>query len=295
MRILLTGQNGQVGFELERSLLPLGEVIAVGRQEADLSDSESLRRIVRETKPDVIVNAAAYTAVDKAEEEEELATAINGIAPGVLADEAKKQDALLVHYSTDYVFDGSKEEAYNEDDEPSPVNAYGRSKLAGERAIESSECNYLILRTSWVYAARGKNFVLTMLKLAAEREALSIVSDQIGSPTWARLIAGTSSHCIKQAYAERVAGNFDSGLFHLTAAGSTSWHGFAEQIVDMAVDKLDLHPNVRKINGIPTSEYPTPARRPMNSRLAGTKLEKRFNVLMPSWEKCLGLCLEEMR
>ncbi len=294
MKILLFGKNGQVGWELNRSLQPLGEVIALGREDADFSEPESLRRIVQDVSPDVIVNAVAYTAVDKAEEEEELATKINGVAPGILAEEALKLDALLVHYSTDYEFDGTKTSPYVETDKPNPVNTYGRTKLAGELAIQSSGCDHLIFRTSWVYTARGHNFLLTMLKLAQEREELSIVNDQIGSPTSARLIAGSTVLCVQQASKEKLGGIFSSGLYHLTTSGHTSWHGFTKEIVKLAGQSLNLKLKIKEIKAIPTADYPTPAIRPMNSRLALTKLESIFTLKMPGWEGALHQCMEEV-
>lgn len=292
MKILLFGKNGQVGWELNRSLQPLGEVVALGRDGADFSEPESLRQIVQDVNPDIIVNAVAYTAVDRAEEEEELAMKVNGVAVGVLAEEALKLDALLVHYSTDYVFDGTKTEPYLEEDEPGPINAYGRTKLAGELAIQASGCDHLIFRTSWVYASRGHNFLLTMLRLAQEREELSIVSDQVGSPTSARLIADTSLLCIKQASNEKHNGIFSSGIYHLTASGHTSWHGFTKEIVRLATGSLKLPLTIRGINAIPTSAYPAPAKRPMNSRLELTKLESVFKVKIPDWKNALQLCIE---
>lgn len=292
MKILLFGKNGQVGWELNRSLQPLGEVIAIGREEADFSEPESLRQIVQQVGPDVIVNAVAYTAVDKAETEEDLALKINAEAPRILAEEAKKLGALMVHYSTDYVFDGTKKSPYVESDKPNPINAYGRTKLAGEQAIQSSGCDYLIFRTSWVYASRGNNFLLTMLRLAQEREELSIVSDQIGSPTSARLIADTSALCVRQAVNERVAGIFSSGLYHLTASGCTSWHGFTKEIVNLAKNNSSLELNIKNIKPILTSDYPTPAARPMNSQLALDELQEKFSILLPSWKKSLLLCME---
>jgi len=295
MKILLFGKNGQVGWELNRSLQPLGEVIALGREEADFSKPESLRNIVRDIAPDVIVNAVAYTAVDKAEEEEDLALKINGVAPGVLAEEALNLGALLVHYSTDYVFDGTKSGPYVETDTPNPINAYGRSKLAGEQAVQSSGCDYLIFRTSWVYASRAHNFMLTMLKLAQEREELSIVSDQIGAPTTARLITDTTLVCIKQALLERRNQVFSSDLYHLTASSNTSWYGFTQEIIRVAKCELDLDLKIKNITNIPTIDYPTPARRPMNSRLDLRKLEEKFDVVMPSWEDVLRLCIEEIK
>lgn len=294
MKILLFGQNGQVGWELNRSLQALGEVIALGREGADFSNPESLRDIVRETGPDVIVNAVAYTAVDKAEEEEALATTINADAPRVLAEEALKINALIVHYSTDYVFDGTKQGPYVETDEPNPINSYGRTKLAGEIAIQSSGCDYLIFRTSWVYASRAHNFLLTILKLAKERDELNIVSDQIGTPTSARLIAETTVSCLHQAMKKRLNGNFLSGLYHLTASGYTSWHGFAEEIVHVANEILGMDFKVKEIKATTTVNYPTPAKRPMNSRLMIDKLQKDYMVMMPSWKSLLKNCLNEL-
>lgn len=283
-----------MGWELNRSLQPLGEVIALARDEADFSSPESLREIVHKIKPDVIVNAVAYTAVDKAETEEDLAATINSIAPGVLAEEALRANALLIHYSTDYIFDGTKNGPYLETDTPNPINAYGRTKLAGEQVIQSSGCDYLIFRTSWVYASRGHNFLLTILRLASERDELSIVSDQIGSPTSARLIAETTLLCLQQALKEKQAGVFSSDLYHLTTSGNTSWHGFSEQIANVAGSTLDLRLKVKSIKAIPTANYPTPAHRPMNSQLSLNKLEKAFGINMPDWKKALELCVEEL-
>ncbi len=290
MKILLTGKNGQVGWELNRSLMPLGEVIALGRQEADFSKPEELRTIVREIKPDVIVNAAAYTSVDKAESEEQLATLINGVVPGVLAEEAKRIGALLVHYSTDYVFDGTKETPYTEDDVPNPINAYGRSKLAGEQAIQSVGADYLIFRTSWVYAARGHNFLRTIIRLAKERDELSIVADQVGTPTWARLIADSSAHCVRQSLIMNKKNIFESGVYHLVSSGKTSWHGFAELIVENARDQVSKL-SVNNIKPIKTDDYPTLARRPKQSLLNRQKLEQRFELKIPSWKESLRLCM----
>ena len=217
--ILLTGKNGQIGWELHRVLPSLGSVIATDRKALDLADASAVRKTVRERYPGVIINAAACTAVDKAEENESLATIVNGSSVGTLADEAKKLDALLIHYSTDHVFDGSKPTPYAEDDEPCPVNAYGRSKLLGEERIRQSGCDYLILRTSWVYASRGHNFVRTILQLAKERQELDIINDQVGAPTWAHDIAESSADIVRQALREREQGNFVSGIFNLTSAG----------------------------------------------------------------------------
>lgn len=295
MKILLFGRNGQLGWELNRSLTTLGEVISLGREDADFSSpEESLRSLIQLIEPDIIVNAVAYTAVDKAEEEENLAMIINSIAPRVLAEEASKLGALLVHYSTDYVFDGAKQGPYVETDRPNPVNAYGRTKLAGEQAIQSSGCDYLIFRTSWVYASRGHNFLLTVMRLAKEREMLNIVSDQIGSPTSARLLSETTLIILQKVIKERNSGKFSSGLFHLTASGHTSWCGFAKEIISIAKQKLNLQLKVKDIKPIATSEYPTPARRPVNSRLSSNKLEKKFDTNIPDWTESLDLCINEI-
>ncbi len=295
MKILLFGKNGQVGWELNRSLQPLGEITELDVEDIDFTDTQGLRQIVRDISPDVICNAVAYTAVDKAEQDEVLALAVNGVAPGVLAEEAKKLNALLIHYSTDYVFNGAKNSPYLETDEPNPINAYGRTKLAGEIAVESSGCDYLTLRTSWVYTSRARNFMLTMLKIAQEREELSIVSDQIGAPTSARLIADVTLLCVQQALKERLVGIFSSDLYHLTAAGHTSWFGFTEEIVKLAANNLNVPLAIKNINAIPTSDYPTPAARPMNSRLALTKLESIFGLTMPTWQDSLQRCMQEIK
>lgn len=294
MKILLTGCNGQVGWELGRALLPLGEVITTNSSQVDLSDLDGLRRAVQQYSADVIVNAAAYTAVDKAETEKDLAFLVNAEAPGVLAEQAKQTGALLIHYSTDYVFDGTKISAYAEDDVPNPANIYGQSKLAGEKAIQATGANYLILRTSWVYAARGHNFLKTILRLAAEREELNIVADQIGAPTWARLIAETTAHILRQSLLERHQGDFNSGLYNLTSTGETSWHGFAQMIVDYARQQENQTLKNRIINPIPTKDYPLPAKRPANSRLSTDRLEQHFGLKMPAWDQALKLCMEDI-
>ncbi len=295
MKILLTGKNGQVGWELNRSLLPLGEVIALDRTQADLSRPESLRSLVQEIKPDIIVNAAAYTAVDKAESEEELVTVINGVAVGVLADEAKKIGALLVHYSTDYVFDGTKKTPYVEDDMPNPVNAYGRSKLAGEQAITRVGGDYLILRTAWVYAGRGKNFLKTMLRLAQEREELRIVTDQYGAPTWARNIADVTAHVVAYAQRERQASGFASGTYHLCASGITTWNGFSSAIIERArILAPEGSIKTERVVPIATQDYPLPAQRPQNSQLDSGALAARFSVILPEWQHAMALCIDEV-
>lgn len=286
MRILLTGKNGQVGRELRRALPALGEVIAMGRQELDLASPDAIRRTVRDTKPDIIVNAAAYTAVDRAESEPELAAAVNGTAPGILAEEAQRIGAFLVHYSTDYVFDGTKDTPYTEDDTPNPLNAYGRSKLAGENAIRASGVSHYIFRTSWVYAAHGHNFLNTILRLARERSELKIVDDQTGAPTWARTIADITTQALKS---EPRAGN---GLYHLTAAGAVSWFGFARAILAEAKTR---HPEiiVPQLIPITTGEYPQPARRPVNSRLNTTRLTEVFGIRPDTWQATLARCMQE--
>ena len=294
MKILLLGKNGQVGWELNRALAPLGDIVALGRPEADFSRPENLREIVRETRPDVIVNAAAYTAVDRAEEEKQLSELINATAPAVLAEEAKRMNALLVQYSTDYVFDGTKCSPYLETDAPNPINQYGRTKLAGEQAVRSSGCDHLILRTSWVYASRGQNFLLAILRLAEQKNELRIVADQLGSPTSARLIAETTSLCIFQSSLDRQAGVFSSGLYHLSASGYTSWHGFAEEIVDYARGEIGGELAVTRINAIATEEYPVLAERPGDSRLSSHALEQKFNLVMPGWKGPLRMCMEEL-
>jgi dTDP-4-dehydrorhamnose reductase len=294
MRILLTGATGQVGWELARTLMPVGEVIAVDRSQADLSDMNSLRTIVQRLKPNVIVNPAAYTAVDKAETEQALAFLINAEAPSILAEEANKIGAFLVHYSTDYVFDGTKSTPYLEDDATNPINVYGSSKLAGEQAIQSIANEYLILRTSWVYSSRGNNFLKTILRLATEREELKIIADQIGTPTWARLIAETTSHIVRQAMTERLTSNFNSGIYHLTSSGNTSWHGLAQKIVEKVREQGKVILKNKVLHPIPTTEYPLPAKRPANSRLSTIKLEQQFGLVLPSWDNALTLCMQEL-
>jgi len=295
MRILLTGATGQVGWELARSLQPLGEVVACDRRRADLSDPAALAALVESIAPRVVVNAAAYTAVDRAEQEPELATTINGDAPGALAAAARRLGSLFVHYSTDYVFDGSGSVPRGEDAAVSPINAYGRSKLAGEQAIAQAGGDWLVLRTSWVYASRGSNFVRTMLRLGAERESLRVVADQVGAPTSARLIADATAQIVRQAFEERAQGRFDSGVLHLCASGETSWHGFAQAIFDgwrelAGKDSLKL----RELLPIPSAEYPTPAARPLSSRLDCARVRERFGIHLPDWREGLRLVLEEI-
>jgi len=294
MKILLFGKNGQVGWELNRSLQPLGEVIALGREDADFSNPESLRDVVRNINPDVIINAVAYTAVDKAEDEEDIALVINADSPKVLAEEALRIKALLVYYSTDYVFDGKNEQPYLEGDTPCPINAYGRTKHTGEQLIQSSGCDYLIFRTSWVYSSRGRNFLLTILKLAQERDELKVVSDQVGTPTSARLIAETTLVCLQRSMEERNAGKFKSFLYHLTASGYTSWHGFACEILSVSGKTLNLQFKIKNVVAISSDEYPATAQRPKSSRLMTGILQSRFGVVMPAWNEGVSLCLEEL-
>lgn len=283
MKLLLTGRNGQVGFELQRALAVLGEVVAIDSEDCDLADEAAIRRVVQTIRPDVIVNPAAYTAVDKAESEQALAQAINAQAPRVLAEEAKALGALLVHYSTDYVFDGAKNGAYQESDAPKPACVYGATKLAGERAITASCSRYLILRTSWVIGAYGSNFAKTMLRLAGERDTLSVVADQFGAPTSAALLADITVHLVRQA--QRTPADFPYGLYHAVADGETNWHAYACHVIERAraagkVVRIESD----AIKAITTSDYPTPAKRPANSRLDTSLLRKTFGLHLPDWK-----------
>ncbi len=294
MRILVTGVTGQVGWELVRSCQPLGDVVAADRMRIDLANPDSIRNTLRELRPDIVINPAAYTAVDQAEQDESTAQKINGEAVAVLAAEAAQIGCLLIHYSTDYVFDGTKSSAYIETDLPNPRSAYGRTKLAGEQALLASQGDWLCLRTSWVYASRGKNFMRTILRLASEREELRIVADQLGAPTSARLIADATALIAAHACVERRAGGFTSGIFHLTASGATSWHGFAQAIVDHARRDMGVTSlKAQRITPISTHEYPLPAQRPANSRMACTAIETRFGIQLPAWERGLALCIAE--
>lgn len=285
--ILVTGVNGQVGYDLVRTLQGLGKVVPADRAMLDLADLDRVRAVVREIRPTLIVNPAAYTAVDKAETERDLAMRVNGEAPGVLAEEARKLGAALIHYSTDYVFNGEKDDPYVEDDPTDPQNVYGASKLAGEQAIAASGVPHLILRTSWVYGARGKNFLQTMLRLGAERPELKVVADQFGAPTWSNLIATVTAHVVAQSLGASDTGQWwadYAGVYHLTADGVTSWHGFAQRIFELSSHRPKVLP-------IAASEYPTPARRPANSRLSNDKLSAVFGVRAPDWSESLKLCL----
>lgn len=291
MKILLSGKDGQVGSELCRSLMLMGEVVALGRSELDLANPKAVRSVIRDVKPDVIVNAAAYTAVDKAEDDEELATIVNAEAPGLLAEESRRLNALFVHYSTDYVFDGLKRKPYVEQDAAEPINAYGRSKLAGENAIQSVGCDSIILRTSWVYGLHGHNFLKTIIRLAAEKEELRIVDDQLGSPTWAFLIANATSQVIRHEKVNPLAAEFKSKTYHLTSRGVTSWFGFAQAILERLHDVKSMDVRCKKIVPIPTSSYPTPAARPERSQLDVSSIENDYGLLMPDWQQSLEACM----
>jgi dTDP-4-dehydrorhamnose reductase len=287
--ILLIGKQGQIAWELQVTLATLGNVTVLGSQELDLNNPDQIIDRVRSIQPQIIVNAAAYTAVDKAESEPELCMSINANAPGVLAELARQSQALLVHYSTDYVFDGQKTSPYVETDPTNPLGVYGASKLAGERAIIQVDCPHLILRTTWVYGNRGKNFLLTILRLAAEKLELKIVADQIGAPTWSRSIAEATSQIVAQCHQDR---SSIKGLYNLSAAGSTSWHGFASEIVSQYRALYpERHLAIQNIVPIPASEYPTPAQRPANSRLDNSKILQDFGVILPDWNSSLGQLL----
>ncbi len=295
MKILLFGKNGQVGWELQRSLAPLGELIALDSASremcGDFSDPAELARTVRTVAPDVIVNAAAYTAVDKAESEAELARTVNALAPGVLAEEALHANSWLIHYSTDYVFDGSGDQPWLETDATAPLNVYGATKLEGEQLIQQSGCRHLILRTSWVYGARGGNFIRTMLRLAGERDSLNIIDDQIGSPTGADLLADVTAHAIRSALQRPEV----SGLYHLVAGGEISWYGYARFVIDFAARSgVDIKVPPNAIMPVPTSAFPTPAKRPHNSRMNTGKLRQTFDLNLPSWEVGVARMLSEV-
>ena len=296
-RFLITGANGQLGFELQRALAPLGVVIATDRHACDLSNPDSIRAAVRAAKPDVILSAGAYTAVDKAESEPDLARAINATAPGILGEEAAKLGALVIHYSTDYVFDGTKPSAYREEDATNPLGVYGKTKLEGENALAASGADHLIFRTSWVFGAHGKNFIKTILRLASSRDELRIVADQFGAPTGAALLADASTH-IATRYLRDGRENFPFGLYHLAASGETSWHGFAQHIVaKAAAANTPLKASNDRILPIPAAEYPTTAARPANSRLDTSKFRTAFGLHLPDWthgvDQVLDVLLEK--
>jgi dTDP-4-dehydrorhamnose reductase len=300
-KILLTGKSGQLGNDLRQILPRLGELIATDREQCDLSRPAEIRNLIRELRPTLIVNAAAYTAVDQAEKDEALACAINSEAPAVMAEEAKKIGAALVHYSTDYVFDGAKNSPYAENDLPNPISAYGRTKLAGEQAVRDSGADHLIFRTEWVYSTRGKNFLLTILRLATQREELRIVRDQVGAPTWSREIAGATVKALQQICNrtdETAAWSERSGTYHMTAAGETTWYEFTQAILQEAAQLSNLAAwfqaatngkelLTRRVVPISTAEYPTPARRPAYSLLSNSKLNRVFGIQLSDWREQL--------
>jgi len=285
VRILLIGRHGQVARALQRSLAPLGELSVLGSEQLDLQDVDAIRREVRALRPALIVNAAAHTAVDLAQSEPDKAFAINATAPGVLAEEAAALGAALIHYSTDYVFDGRKPAPYLESDAPNPLGVYGQSKLAGERAVQAAGGEHLILRTSWVYSTQGRNFLLTMQKLLAERDELRVVDDQIGAPTWATSIAEATAALVRRWQAGTPGA---WGLYHFSAGGATSWFGFAEAIAAHLATQNRLR---ARLLPIPSSDYPTPAPRPSNSRLDCTRLQREWGVSLPDWRAALAQCL----
>ncbi|GAB6068758.1 dTDP-4-dehydrorhamnose reductase [Methylothermus subterraneus] len=291
--VLLIGREGQLAFELRRCLRPLGQVIALDRRTEpaiDLADGHTVARAVRQVRPDLIVNAAAYTAVDRAESEPDLAYRVNAIAPGLLAEEAKRLGAGLIHYSTDYVFAGDRDRPYREDDPTGPCSVYGCSKLAGEEAIRASGADHWILRTAWVYGHRGKNFLKTMLRLLQERESVRVVADQRGAPTWSRMIAAATALMLART---RLTLRGTTGTYHLTCRGQTTWHGFACEIRRQAIALGILPENAARVQAIATQDYPTPARRPPYSVLDTARVEEVFGVCLPEWQEALALCLEE--
>ncbi|MBI1423183.1 MAG: dTDP-4-dehydrorhamnose reductase [Gammaproteobacteria bacterium] len=295
MKILLLGKDGQVGWELQRALAPLGELVACGRREADLEQPDSLRKLIHNVAPQIVVNAAAYTAVDRAETEGKRARNINTDALNVLAEEMKKHNGWLIHYSTDYVFDGSKKGAYLETDVTSPLSVYGESKRDGELAITASNCQHLIFRSSWVFAVRGSNFIKTILRLAKEREELSVINDQYGAPTGADLIADVTALVLYRLRCEQSFADKVSGIYHLTASGETSWYGYASYILEEAVRhnaKLGVTPE--KVYPISTTDYPLPARRPANSRLNTQKIRDTFGLTLPSWQTHVKRTIAEL-
>ena len=291
MKVLLLGKNGQVGWELQRSLVPLGEVIALGSDQADFTQLDELANTVQTIQPAIIVNAAAHTAVDKAESEPELARTINALAPKVLAEYAKQNNAWLMHYSTDYVFDGSGDKPWRESDSTAPLSVYGATKLEGEHSIQQSGCKHLIFRTSWVYGARGGNFAKTMLRLAQERDSMNVINDQIGAPTGADLLADITAHAIRIAQQDAQV----SGLYHLVAGGETSWFDYAKFVLSLAQRaEMPLKVTPEKIQPVPTRAFPTPAKRPHNSRLDTTKLQRTFDLCLPDWRVGVMRMLSEV-
>jgi dTDP-4-dehydrorhamnose reductase len=293
--LLVTGSNGQVGFELRRSLAPLGEVVALDRSTGDLSRPEMLRDVVRRIRPNVIVNAAAYTAVDQAENEPAHAFAVNGVAPGVLAEEARACGSLLIHYSTDYVFTGDSDAPYSEADATGPLSVYGKSKLAGELAVEAAQASSIVLRTSWVAGFHGANFAKTMLRLGRERDTLRVIADQFGAPTTASLIADVTARLIERAWLRGDRAALPGGIYHLAAAGETSWHGYATEVLRYAAAKgvpLKIDPDA--IEAIPSTAYPLPAPRPSNSRLSTRKLRETFGIHLPDWRQGVHYLLDQL-
>ena len=295
LKILLFGKNGQIGWELQRSLAPLGELTALDRHSTDLcgdlSNLQGLAATVQQLRPDLIVKAAAHTAVDKAESEPALARTLNALAPGVLAQEAAKLGALLVHYSTDYVFDGSGTRPWTEADTPAPLSVYGQTKLEGEQLIQAASPRHLIFRTSWVYAARGGNFAKTMLRLAQERERLTVINDQFGAPTGAELLADVTAHAIRQVLQRPQ----NAGLYHLAASGQTTWHGYAKHVLAHAENaRSTIKIIAKEVTQVPTSAFPTPAKRPHNSRLNTAKLQATFGLTLPPWQQGVDRMLQEV-
>ena len=294
MKILVTGRNGQVGFELQRALAPLGEVVAVNQADCNLADVEAIRELVRRVAPDVIVNPAAYTAVDKAEADEATAFAVNARAPGVLGEEAARLGALVVHFSTDYVFNGSKDGSYSEDDQPNPQSVYGSTKYAGEMALARANARHLILRTSWVVGAHGGNFAKTMLRLAAEREQLNVVADQLGAPTSAAVLADLTAHLVRQ-YQREGADGFPYGTYHVAASGETSWCDYARFVIGEALAAgKELKARPETVMPLTTAQYPTPAKRPANSRLDTSRFRTTFGLRLPPWQESVRHVLQQI-
>ncbi|CAG2128653.1 dTDP-4-dehydrorhamnose reductase [Cupriavidus yeoncheonensis] len=293
--LLITGCNGQVGFELRRSLAPLGHVVALDRAACDLTNPDVVRQVIRENRPDVIVNPAAYTAVDRAESDAEMAFAINGAAAGILAEEAKALGSLLVHYSTDYVFDGTKDGAYIETDAVNPQSVYGRSKLAGEQAIAGSGAQALVLRTCWVAGVHGGNFAKTMLRLGKERDQLRVIADQFGAPTTASLVADVTAQIVARHWLAGDRNAFAGGIYHLAAAGETTWHAYATEVLRYAKSHgAELKVNPEQIEAIPATAYPLPAPRPSNSRLDTTRLRQTFGIYLPDWKQGVHHLLDQI-
>lgn len=295
MKILLLGKNGQVGWELQRSLAPLGELLAYGRDEADLEGGEGLRKLIREAQPEVILNAAAYTAVDKAESDADRAQLVNAQAVGIMAEEASRLNAWLIHYSTDYVFDGEKSAPYHEDDAPNPLSVYGKTKLEGERLIQKCHAKHIIFRTSWVYAARGGNFAKTMLRLAKEKEQLNVIADQYGSPTSAELIADVTGLVLYRLCRSADDSPALAGIYHLTAAGYTTWHAYAQYVLQLAQARgVSLMASAETVRPIPTEKYPLPAVRPKNSQLSTSRLVHTFGLHLPDWRYHVQRLIDEL-